>query len=157
MPEKQGRVLECTGSTVVITIEPPLPQSCQARCGVGGCQRRASNRHNFSGRAQNNLIVAKTASCTDDYSRLSAGQRVRVVLPHGAAVWASFTVYLTPLLGMLSGAIVAALGGLQEPATVSLAIVGLVAGGCWARRWSNSTFVQRLCTPRLYAVIDSSK
>ncbi|MFO7706520.1 MAG: SoxR reducing system RseC family protein [Halopseudomonas sp.] len=118
MIEEQGRVVSCEpGAAWVETVRRSTCGSCQARAGCG----QALLQRLGAGARQGYIRVLSDQP-------LQVGDQVLIGLPENAVVNASLCMYMLPLVGLFSAAVVADNAGLTEPWIILFAFVGLASG-----------------------------
>lgn len=123
MIEQQATVISREGNIVWVEAERQSTcGQCQARkgCGTGLLAKHVGQR--FSRLAVN----------TDQ--PLEIGQRVMVSIPEQALLSGALMMYLLPLTGLFSAAILARISGLGELAQIAAGLLGLCAGFYWVKR-----------------------
>ncbi|XOZ33735.1 SoxR reducing system RseC family protein [Halomonadaceae bacterium KBTZ08] len=126
--EREGEVVQCTGSRARVRVAPVT--GCP-RCAAGeGCGQGLLEAMRSDPRP-----VTFWVTVPDD-ERVSPGDRVMLRVTSSALVAGASLVYLVPLLGLVLGAFVGeALTGAGEGATTAAGVAGLAGGLMAARYW----------------------
>lgn len=144
--EEQGRVVSVEpGSAWVETVRQSTCGSCQARAGCG----QALLQRLGSGARQGFIRVL-----CDIPPRV--GDQVVIGLPENAVVKASISMYILPLVGLFSAAILADSAGLAEPLIILSALFGLASGFVGVRIYAWQQRSNPDLQPRILRILPSS-
>lgn len=126
MIEQQAVVTAIHGTQARVSVHR------QAACGScaqsGGCSTSVLAR--FFERRGEQLVV-------DNPIAAEAGDQVVLGIEESAVQVASLVAYLIPILGLVFGAVIGSQLG-SEPLSVTLGLLGLIAGLAWTRSLSES-------------------
>lgn len=127
MIEERGRVLSVEeGAVWVETVRRSACDSCQAR---NGCGQSVLQRLGLGARSGFIRVLDEQAE-----SRRQVGEEIIIGIPESAVLHGSTVVYLTPLLTLFAGALLAQAAGAGEPLIVLAGFLGMSIGFA-AVRW----------------------
>lgn len=146
MIEEQGRVVSFEpGAAWVETVRQSTCGSCKAKAGCG----QALLQRLGSGARQGYIRVLSDRP-------LNIGDQVTIGLPENAVVNASLCMYMLPLIGLFSFALLAEKAGLSEPLIIFCAFFGLASGFVGVRWYAWRQRSNPDMQPRVLRVMPSS-
>jgi sigma-E factor negative regulatory protein RseC len=125
MIEQEATVTRVENDRVWVATKVTACKTCQSPCSVSGI-------------AESSVLADKAIDLVTDNS-VSVGDSVILEMPEGLLIKASFLVYLLPLLGFLSGALIGERLGilispaLREPLSIVAGLAGLLVAHALVR------------------------
>lgn len=146
MIEEQGRVVSYEpGAAWVETVRQSTCGSCQAKAGCG----QALLQRLGGGARQGYIRVLSDRA-------VHVGDQVMIGLPENAVVNASLYMYILPLIGLFSAALLADNAGLSEPWIILCAFFGLASGFAGVRWYAWRQRSNPDMQPRIMRVMSPS-